>query len=98
MLVIRKNKYQELENLRKRTNLIRLFEGILIGAAIGLMIGMLFAPKDGEGNRTYLAGKASSLRSKCRSLWSNCCGWSCCGGECDSEAVNEDPLDNFNDD
>lgn len=80
MLVVRKNKYEELEKLRRKTNTIRLFEGILIGLAIGAVIAFLFTPWDGKHNRSYVKGQFGGLREKCRNLM-NRCSCSCCEDE-----------------
>lgn len=98
MLVVRKNKYEELEKLRRKTNTIRLFEGILIGLAIGAVIAFLFTPWDGKHNRSYVKGQFGGLREKCRNLMSRC---SCCGDEScyeEDDLEDEDALEGFYDD
>jgi len=96
MLVVRKNKYEELEKLRRKTNAIRLVEGLLLGLAIGALIAFLLTPWDGKRSRSYVKGQFGGLREKCRSLWSGC-SWCGCGA-CDEVEENEDPLEGFYDD
>lgn len=86
MLVIRKNKYEELEKLRRKTNAIRLVEGIVIGLAIGAVIALLLTPWDGKHSRWYAMEKFDRLRSRCRSLWGSCCG--CCSAEDEEEDLD----------
>lgn len=92
MLVIRKNKYEELEKLRRKTNAIRLVEGIVIGLAIGAVIALLLTPWDGKQSRGYAAEKFEGLRARCKRLWGSCCG--CCSAEVEEEEV-VDPLEGF---
>lgn len=74
MLVIRKNKYEELEKLRRKSNVVRLVEGMLIGATIGLLVGLLFAPKEGEETRGMITSKANGWKEKCKCmLWKPYC-------------------------
>ena len=95
MLVVRRNKYEELEKLRRKTNAIRLVEGLLIGLAIGAVIAFLLTPWDGKHSRSYVKGQFDGLREKCRSLWSSCSGCGC--GSCEEDAENEDPLEGYDD-
>ena len=92
MLVVRKNKYEELEKLRKKTNAIRLVEGLLIGLAIGALIVFLVTPWDGRHNRGFLADQFGALRERCQNLKRRC--WSCCG----EKEESEDPLEGYYDD
>ena len=48
MLNMHKKRYEELERYRKRTNGVKFLEGLLIGTAMGLMAGMMLAPKPGR--------------------------------------------------
>jgi hypothetical protein len=87
MLVVRKNKYAELEKLRKKSNLVRLVEGMLLGAAIGLLLGFLFAPKEGDETRGLLTTKAKGWCSKCMGLFKGGC---CCCAEEESDDLLEE--------
>lgn len=87
MLVVRKNKYEELENLRRKTNALRLLEGILIGLAIGALLALFLTPWDGQENRRYFKGQMADLKDRCRGMWGKCCG----GDEEDFE--DEDVLE-----
>lgn len=86
MIVVRKSQIQALEKKRKRTNMNMLMSGILMGAAIGGLIALLFAPKSGSDTRAGIYGKATSLGDKCKSMFGGCC---CCGDEYDEECCED---------
>ncbi len=75
MIVVRKSKLQELERQRKRTNINMLLSGVLIGAAIGSIVALLFAPKDGAETRDLISSSAKDFSGKCKSMFGSCC---CC--------------------
>lgn len=75
MIVVRKSKLQELERQRKRTNINMLLSGVLIGAAIGAIVALLLAPKEGAETRNQIVSTAKDLSGKCKSIFGNCC---CC--------------------
>lgn len=87
MIVVRKSQLQALEKKRKRTNVNMLLSGILLGAAIGGLIALLFAPKSGTDTRAGIYGKANSLGDKCKSLFGNCC--CCCTDDCEDDCCEE---------
>lgn len=78
MIVVRKSKLQELEKQRKRKNVNMLLSGVLIGAAIGAIVTLLLAPREGAETREQIATTAKNLKGKCQSLFGNCC---CCGDD-----------------
>ena len=73
MLKVYRKKVHELEQLRRHTNRKKFLEGILVGAAVGAVVGLLLAPESGKD----LVGKASKgargLMDKCTDKFKGCC-------------------------
>ena len=55
-----KQRIEELERLKTVSNIRNFSEGILIGAALGLAAGILFAPKKGKDTREQICDGAKN--------------------------------------
>ncbi len=60
MLHIR-NKYEEMEAHRRRSNLLRFLEGLVIGHLVGILIGLFIAPKSGKETAKDISLEAQKL-------------------------------------
>lgn len=58
---------EELERKRRRSNVLRFFEGILIGSAVGVLFGILFAPRPGRDTMDEWSEEARRLYEKGKS-------------------------------
>ncbi len=79
MLSMHKKRYEELERRRKRTNGIKFCEGLLIGTAMGLLAGIMLAPKPGKETFEDIKGETLKLVEKGKDLVH------CCEEELDEE-------------
>ncbi|MGB3367427.1 MAG: YtxH domain-containing protein [Acidaminobacteraceae bacterium] len=56
-----KQKFEELERLRKVSNARNFTEGLIIGAAVGIVAGLLFAPNKGKDSRDMIVDGAKRI-------------------------------------
>lgn len=56
-----KQKFEELERLRKVSNARNFTEGLIIGAAFGIVAGLLFAPNKGKDSRDMICDGAKRI-------------------------------------
>lgn len=101
MLKIHKSKLEELERLRRASNAKRFGEGLLIGAAVGIIAGVLLAPDKGEDSRNRILAEVKKIGDKTKGLipsFDCCCGDDyydedcCCSDDCcctDDEIMSE---------
>ena len=73
MLNMHKKRYEELERYRKRTNGFKFVEGLLIGTAMGLMAGMILAPKPGRETLDDIKDETFRLMEKGKDMMGSCC-------------------------
>lgn len=72
MLNMHKKRYEELERYRKRTNGVKFVEGLLIGTAMGLMAGMMLAPKPGRETIEDIKDETMRLVEKGKDMMGHC--------------------------
>lgn len=75
-----KSKFEELERLRQISNMRNFAEGLLIGASVGAIVGLLFAPKKGKDSREMICDGAKKMGDQVISVipMFGCC----CDDEC----------------
>ncbi len=59
-----RNRYEEMESYRRKTNFIRFLEGLLIGNLIGIIVGLLLAPKSGKETAADISNEAQKWIQK----------------------------------
>ncbi len=87
MLSMHKRKYEELERYRKRTNHVKFCEGVLVGTALGLLAGMILAPKPGKETIEDIKGETKKLVEKGKEMIP------CCGEEEDDGLPEPDVIE-----
>lgn len=73
MLSMHRKKYEELERLRKRTNSLKFVEGLLVGTAMGLLAGLVLAPKPGRDTLDDIKDETMRLVEKGKGMMHGCC-------------------------
>jgi len=73
MLNMHKRKYEELERYRKRTNGMKFMEGLFIGTAMGLVAGLILAPKPGRETIDDIKDETLKLVEKGKDMMGGCC-------------------------
>lgn len=94
MLKVYRKKVHELEQLRKVTNRKRFLEGILVGAAVGAVVGLLLAPESGKEMVGRVGKGARGLYDKCYDKLSGCC---CCGDDFESDFEDDEEPESYHD-
>lgn len=89
-----KRKFEELERLRKVSNARNFTEGLIIGASVGLLAGILFAPKKGKDSRDMICDGAKRIGDQVISvvpMLDCCCMDDCCYDEdcCDEDCCDD---------
>ncbi len=72
MLSMHKKKYEEMERYRKRTNGLKFAEGLLIGTAMGLIAGIVLAPKPGRDTIEDIKDETMRLVEKGKDMVQGC--------------------------
>lgn len=85
MLNMHKRKYEELERYRKRTNGFKFVEGLLIGTAMGMLAGMILAPKPGRETLDDIKDETFRLMEKGKGMMGGCC----CDEDIESDELPE---------
>ena len=73
MLSMHKKRYEELERYRKRTNSVKFVEGLFIGTAMGLVAGLILAPKPGRETIDDIKDETMKLVGKGKEMMGGCC-------------------------
>ena len=73
MLSMHRKKYEEMERLRKRTNGLKFVEGLLLGTAMGLIAGIVLAPKPGRDTLDDIKDETLRLVEKGKDMVQGCC-------------------------
>lgn len=91
MLNMHKKRYEELERYRKRTNGLKFVEGLFIGTAMGLVAGLILAPKPGRETFDDIKDETLKLVGKGKEMMGGCC----CEEDLEEEGLPEPEAIDF---
>jgi len=60
-----------MQNPKVRKKLFRILTGVVIGSAVGSILGLTFAPKKGEDTRKYIKDKSMEIFLKSKKALEN---------------------------
>ena len=73
MLRLHKSRFEEMERMRKRSNVLKFTEGVIIGTALGVVAGILLAPDRGEDTRNRILDEMFYFADRTKSFIPGCC-------------------------
>jgi len=73
MLSMHRRKFEEMDRIRKRTNGLKFMEGLLIGTAMGLLAGIVLAPKPGRDTIEDIKDETMRFVEMGKDMVGGCC-------------------------